>query len=121
MSHQHSEKHADKSTHALQKALASLYLSVKVRSKQEVESYNKEMQLEEEVTLQDTDPFTLIDYIRESIDILMNFQVERAMQIAEEKRKEENDSSTQDETHHDLEQVTQGYEAEIRLHIRVRN
>ena len=118
MSQQPSDKHAEKSPRSLRKALAGLYLGVKVRSKPEIELYTTDKQQEEEASLLDTDPFTLIEYIRESIDILVNFQMEKAMQIAEEKRKDACESSTQDEA--SLEQLTQGYEAEIRLHIRVR-
>jgi len=114
MSHKHL---ADKSGHSLQQALIGLYLSVKVRSKQDVESYSKGKQEEEEESLKEADPFLIIEYVKSSIDILMNCQMERAVQMAEAKREAENES--RQDCPRDLEQLTQSLEAEVRLHIRV--
>jgi len=127
MSYLNVEKRGDSSKHSLHQSLIGLYLSVKVRSKQEVENYTTEQQEAEEVALQETSPFLIIDYIKSSIDILLNCQMEKAMQINEAKkeearREETNESSyQQDGSPHELEKLTQGLEAEVRLHIRVRN
>ena len=115
-------RHADKAkglspTNAVQKALVDLYLSVKFRNGSEESPVEKTEA--EESNLLATDPLLLVDYIKSSIDILTNTQVEKALQMAEAKREEENESSTQRENAQNLEELTQSLEAEVRLHIRV--
>ncbi len=115
------ERQADPRKRSLQEALVNLYLSVKVRNKDDVENYTKEQQTAEESALHGTDPFVIIEYVKSSIDILLNCQMEKAMQMAEAKREETNESSYNkgnDSPPQDLEKLTQGLEAEVRLHIR---
>ena len=61
---------------ALKEAVLELYLSVKIRSDDEIDNYNEEFFKDEKRQLKDLDGFTLIDYIKTSIEILMNMKVE---------------------------------------------
>ena len=61
---------------ALKEAVLELYLSVKIRSDDEIDNYNEEFFKDEKRQLRDSDGFTLIDYIKTSIEILMNMKVE---------------------------------------------
>ena len=56
--------------------MLELYLSVKIRSDDEIDNYNEEFFKDEKRQLKDLDGFTLIDYIKTSIEILMNMKVE---------------------------------------------
>lgn len=60
----------------LKEALLELYLSVKIRSDEEIDCYTEEQFKEEKRQMRDTDGFTLIDYIKSSIEILMNMKIE---------------------------------------------
>jgi len=61
---------------ALKEGLLELYLSVKIRSDDEIDNYNEELFKEEKRQLLDIDGFALIDYIKQSIEVLMNMKVE---------------------------------------------
>ena len=61
---------------ALKEGILELYLSVKIRSDEEIDNYNEELFKEEKRGLRDIDGFTLIDYIKSSIEVLMNMKVE---------------------------------------------
>ena len=61
---------------ALKEGLLELYLSVKIRSDEEIDGYNEELFKEEKRQLREIDGFTLIDYIKSSIEVLMNMKVE---------------------------------------------
>ena len=61
---------------ALKEGILELYLSVKIRSDEEIDNYNEEFFKEEKRELVDVDGFTLIDYIKSSIEVLMNMKVE---------------------------------------------
>lgn len=56
--------------------MLELYLSVKIRSDEEIDNYNEEFFKDEKHQLRELDGFTLIDYIKTSIEILMNMKVE---------------------------------------------
>ena len=61
---------------ALKEGLLELYLSVKIRSDDEIDNYNEELFKEEKRQLMEVDGFALIDYIKSSIEVLMNMKVE---------------------------------------------
>ena len=61
---------------ALKEGILELYLSVKIRSDDEIDNYNEDFFKEEKRQLRDVDGFTLIDYIKGSIEMLMNMKVE---------------------------------------------
>ena len=66
---------------ALKEGLLELYLSVKIRSDEEIDGYNEELFKEEKRQLREIDGFTLIDYIKSSIEVLMNMKVEEQDEI----------------------------------------
>ena len=49
---------------------------MKIRSDEEIDGYNEELFKEEKRQLREIDGFTLIDYIKSSIEVLMNMKVE---------------------------------------------
>jgi hypothetical protein len=61
---------------SLKEALLELYLSVKIRSDDEIDNYTEEQFKEEKKQMREVDGFTLIDYIKSSIEILMNMKIE---------------------------------------------
>lgn len=66
----------DLSYTALKEGVLELYLSVKIRSDEEIDNYNEEFFKDEKRQLRSVDGFTLIDYIKSSIEVLMNMKVE---------------------------------------------
>jgi hypothetical protein len=60
----------------LKEALLELYLSVKIRSDEEIDGYTEEQFKVEKRQMREVDGFTLIDYIKSSIEILMNMKIE---------------------------------------------
>ena len=61
---------------AFKEGVLELYLSVKIRSDEEIDNYNEEFFKDEKRQLRSVDGFTLIDYIKSSIEVLMNMKVE---------------------------------------------
>ena len=61
---------------SLKEALLELYLSVKIMSDEEIDNYNEEQFKKEKEALKEADGFTLIDYIKSSVEILMNMKIE---------------------------------------------
>ena len=60
----------------LKEALLELYLSVKIRSDDEIDNYTEEQFKIDKQQMLEVDGFTLIDYIKSSIEILMNMKIE---------------------------------------------
>ena len=60
----------------LKEALLELYLSVKIRSDDEIDNYTEEQFKVEKAQMRQVDGFTLIDYIKSSIEILMNMKID---------------------------------------------
>ena len=60
----------------LRQAVMELFLSVKIRSDEEIDAYNKDKFEAEKQELKEVDGFTLIDYIKQSIEMLMNMKME---------------------------------------------
>ncbi len=123
MSHRHTEKVKGSSStspgRSLRQALVDLYISLKHRCEPDDFPTAPKPESEEAACLLSTDPLLLVEYIKSSIDILTSTQVEKALQMAEARREETNESSTQPENSQNLEELTQNLEAEVRLHIRV--
>ena len=61
---------------ALKEGVLELYLSVKIRSDEEIDNYNENVFLEEKRQMKDVDGYTLIDHIKSAIEVLMNMKVE---------------------------------------------
>ncbi|CDW79085.1 UNKNOWN [Stylonychia lemnae] len=66
----------------LKQALLELYLSVKIRSDEEIDNYNEALYLREKEQMAQVDGFTLIDYVKSSIEILMNMKFEDGHGVA---------------------------------------
>jgi hypothetical protein len=60
----------------LKEALLELYLSVKIRSDDEIDNYTEEQFKIEKKQMRDIDGFTLIDEIKTCIEALMNMKIE---------------------------------------------
>ena len=83
-----SQNMSNKEQESIEDALIDLYLSVKIRSNEEVsqfkllivflqiDAYNEEVLQEERERLKDTNSFTILEYIKTSIEILMNMKME---------------------------------------------
>jgi len=53
-----------------------LFLSVKIRSDEEIDAYNKDQFDKEKKELTEVDGYSLIDQIKTSIEILMNMKID---------------------------------------------
>ncbi|CDW75501.1 UNKNOWN [Stylonychia lemnae] len=78
----------------LKEALLELYLSVKIRSDDEIDAYTEDQFKVEKEQMREVDGFTLIDYIKSSIEILMNMKIEEN-ELQQEQLKEEDEVSEQ--------------------------
>ena len=114
-----------------------MYLSVKIRSNEEIDAYNEDILQEERERLQETNPFTILEYIKTSIEILMNMKMEEHQDQVDKNKKSKkkkrgegilgledgvSDSESvlsQDGPPSDYEQMLQKYEAEVRNHIKI--
>ena len=77
---------------------------------------------EEKTRLSHNDPFTIIEYIRSSIEILMNMKIEENELEHQKNITKDQDSEldlSMQEPPKDYERMLQSLEAEIRNHIRV--
>lgn len=94
----------------LHQAIIELYLSVKVRNHHESDSLTESKVGEERSNLSEVDSFTILDYIRNSFDILMSMKVDETRKSTRHSDKSENN---------DLEKMLQKLEGDVRQHIRV--
>jgi len=69
----------------LRQAVLELYLSVKIRSDDEIDLYNKDMFMQEQQELAHVDGYTLIDNIKSSIETLMNMKMEESQEKINER------------------------------------
>lgn len=60
----------------LRMAILELYLSVKIRSDEEIDGYGKDLFEKEKKEMGDVDGYTLVDLIKGSIEMLMNMRIE---------------------------------------------
>jgi len=63
----------------MRQAVLELYLSVKIRSNDEIDAYSKHIFQREKKEMDMVDGFTLIDYIKSSIEVLMNMKMEETI------------------------------------------
>ncbi len=56
--------------------MIELFLSVKIRSDEEIDMYGAEQYNKEKEMMRDVDCFTIIDYIKSSVEILMNMKMD---------------------------------------------
>ena len=66
---------------ALREGILELFLSVKIRSGEEIDGYNEELFKQEKQELKALDGFAIIDQIKTSIEMLMNMKVEEQDEI----------------------------------------
>ena len=57
-------------------AIIELYLAIKIRSTEELDNITEEILEEEKIRLESTSGFAVLDYIKTSIEIIMNLKVE---------------------------------------------
>ena len=57
-------------------AIIELYLAIKIRSTDELDNITEEILEEEKIRLESTSGFAVLDYIKTSIEIIMNLKVE---------------------------------------------
>ena len=62
--------------HSLREAVLELYLSVKIRSDDEIDDYNKDIFDDEKKEMATVNGYTLIDLIKTSIEELMNMKMD---------------------------------------------
>lgn len=60
----------------LSEAIIELYLNVKVRSNEEISNYDESVFEKEKDKLRELSPHTVLDYIKSSVEILMNIKSE---------------------------------------------
>ena len=60
----------------LHKEIIDLYLDVKIWSSEDIDMYNSFVQEKEKVKLLSLPPKTIIGYIKQSLEILMNLKVD---------------------------------------------
>lgn len=106
--------------------LVDLFLNVKVRSKDEISVYSEDKLTEEKELLNDASIRSLINYIKTSIEILMNLKVEDYIIIKKQEKNanrnkplSSSSSVASSEPPQDYEEVIQKFEADIRKHIRI--
>jgi DNA polymerase III delta prime subunit len=109
--------------------LIELYLNVKVRSKDEINKFTEDQLLEERDKLNDSSLIALINYVKSSIEILMNLKIEDYLEmkrIEKEEIKERkklimsvSSSVLSVDPPQDYEELIQKYEGDIRKHIRI--
>lgn len=61
---------------AIEDAIIDLYLSVKLRKQEEIEQYSEDIRKKEIIELKKSSPLVIIDYIKSSIEILVNLRVQ---------------------------------------------
>lgn len=57
-------------------AIIELYLAIKIRSTEELDNITEEILEEEKTRLESATGFSVLEYIRTSIEIIMNLKVE---------------------------------------------
>ena len=60
----------------LREAVLELYLSVKIRSDDEIDDYGKDLFQREKEELKDVDGYKLVDQIKQSVEMLMNMKMD---------------------------------------------
>ncbi len=82
--------------------------------KNQIEQFNNDLLIEEKEKLRKTNPTTIIDYIKNSIDILIDLKVEEKLEAIKKLN-----SSDEAEKQNEYETLLRKLESDIRLHIKV--
>jgi hypothetical protein len=106
---------------SVEEALIDLYLNLKIRKQEEVfklnnhkiESLNTNAMNQERENLKKTNPLTIIEYIKSSIDILIELKVEERMNLEKKLLQDE------EECMNEYEALLRKLEGDIRQHIKV--
>jgi len=104
--------------------LVDLYLNVKIRKQEEIENFDENSLEKERETLKALDPIQLIEYIKASIEILINLKVEEKIQAHKENKDDQqinmnNFFNEDEEGVNEYERLLRQLEAEIRNHIKI--
>lgn len=107
----------NKSKPTLEEAIIDLYLNVKIRKQEEIETIEDNALEYEKEKLRKIDPITLIGYIKKSIEILVDIKVQDKLQASAEHLTSYYGS---DNTVNEYEKLLRKLEADIRNFIKVR-
>jgi hypothetical protein len=104
----------------VQRALIDLYLNVKIRNAEELREFSNDKFEEERKALKDTSSLLLVDYIRTSVEILINLRKDEdaLINVKDESILNESIRSLKEISKHYEDQL-QKLEEEVRSHIRV--
>ena len=86
----------------LREAILELFLSVKIRTDEEIDEYNKNIFLQEKKDMEKVNGFELVDLVKESVEKLMQMQQESNI-LSQHKR--QNQLTWQSDTLEDLQVV----------------
>ncbi len=100
----------------LKEAINELYVDVKIKYKC---SNNEEFKNTELEKIKDINVFKLIDYIKESIDIFVNYKLDEARNLTNETNDKQKVFEQNDEEGY--EKIIKKLEADIRNHLKVIN
>ncbi len=113
-----------KSHTSIEDAIVDLYLNVKILKQEDVtillnqlEKYDEKAKEQVRQTLRKTNPFTIIEYIKRSIDILVDLKVQEQLQH-NEKIKEDSNFTFEDSCS-EYEKLLRKLESDIRNYIKV--
>jgi hypothetical protein len=65
----------------LREAVLELFLSVKIRSDDEIDAYNETLFKAEKLEMKGIDGFALVDMIKNAIEVLMNMKADQSMSM----------------------------------------
>eukprot|EP00347_Sterkiella_histriomuscorum_P009306 403341710 len=82
----------------LKDAVADLYLSIKQKTRDENESITEEEEKEEREIIKSLDPYIVIEYIKSSVDIILNLKFEEIEKRLLDKTTNPQDSTLRDES-----------------------
>ena len=84
-------------------------------SQYQIENFDNDMHDDEREKLRKTNPLTIIEYIKNSIDVLIDLKVEEKIEANKKWNLQEEDEERQNE----YENLLRKLESDIRLHIKV--
>jgi hypothetical protein len=108
----------------LREAILELYLSVKIRADEEIDNFTEAQLEKEKEGMKEVDGFTIVEYIKNSIEIMMNMKIEEQNDKKKSKHPIDSLSGTSSTSsipaaHEEYEKILRQLEAESRQHIQV--
>ena len=91
------KKAKSKSKKTIETELIDLYMKLKVRKNEDIEKLDEKDLIQEREKLKASDPFVIINYIKTSIDILIDLKVEELYEDRFINNKKENDNKVKNE------------------------